>query len=267
VTESSDPRSQHTGQARLDPSSAADSAGVPWEGRTLRPNPFSGDDGHADAALVDALSRVNANQSDPALHSAVVAALAGTRLYAPVLPVDVEHGTDEHGRVHDNKSDMAMVRLAAADGRQATPAFSAISALTAWSADARPVPIEAERLAVAAIDEDAQLVVLDAGTEHTFLLRRPALWAFVQQQPWQPAWADPEVAARLGQLAQQSAWIDSIGLAPGSSHVAVSGPEVLLVITPSSPPAKQQLAELQSAITADPLLVDRIDSLTITLRG
>ena len=34
----------------------ADSAGVPWEGRSFRPNPAAGDDGSADAALADALA-------------------------------------------------------------------------------------------------------------------------------------------------------------------------------------------------------------------
>lgn len=70
------------------------------------------------------------------------------------------------------------------------PGFSGIPPLTAWHSDARPVPIESERLVLRAIEAESQLVVLDPGAESSFLLRRPAMFAFVQSQPWTPSWAD-----------------------------------------------------------------------------
>ncbi|NNV09275.1 SseB family protein, partial [Geobacillus sp. MMMUD3] len=141
-----------------------DSAGQPWEGRNLAPNPFSGDTGEADAPLLAALETAAESPLDPAAHQGVVAALAGVRLYAPIVPIAVDHGVGENGLMVDNSSDMAMVRLQAEDGRECTPGFSAIPPLTAWHPEARPVPIESERLALGAIEADSQLVVLDPGT-------------------------------------------------------------------------------------------------------
>lgn len=244
-----------------------DSAGVPWAGRDLRPNPFSGDTGEADPALAAALRAVSDSPFDPAAHRAVVNALRGTRLYAPVMPTAVEHTTDAAGLVHDNSSEMAMVRLAAEDGRECTPGFSDIPHLTEWGTGARPVPIESERLCMAAIEEGAQLVVLDPGSRAPFLLRRTALWAFVRGHDWTPAWADREVAEAVGALARRFSWIESVALAPGSHTVHVSGPEVALVLTVTGRPCPEDLQEFQQALAGHEVVVDRVDSTRITLRS
>ncbi|WP_349827676.1 SseB family protein [Brevibacterium litoralis] len=244
----------------------ADSAGTAWAGRDLHPNPFSGDTGEAVPVLAAALEVVGANPLDPQAHRGVLEALAGARLYAPVLPTAVEHTTDEAGLVHDNRSDMAMVRLAAEDGRECTPGFSDIPTLTAWGTEARPVPIEAERLCVAAIEEGAQLVVLDPGSDHPFLVRRTALWAFVQGHEWTPAWADATVAEACGAVARRFDWIDAVGLAPGSREVHVRGPEITLVLTVADRPDPDRLAAFQQALAADPVVVEKVDSTRIMLQ-
>ncbi|GAA2102995.1 hypothetical protein GCM10009823_26650 [Brevibacterium salitolerans] len=243
----------------------ADSAGVPWGGRELHSNPFAGDTGEADEGLLTALAAAAASPLQPQLHAGVVRGLAGVRLYAPVLPIVTESSVDERGLMHDNASDMAMVRLQSADGREATPAFTDIPALTAWHPRARPVPIEAERLGAAAVEEGAQLVVLDPGRPHSFLLRRPALWSFLKQEPWQPAWADAEVAGALRAVAAGRDWIAGIGMGPGSQTVHVQGPEVRIEIRVSVRPEKQELEELQAALAAHALLADRVDSLSLGL--
>ena len=243
----------------------ADSAGVPWEGRDLKPNPFSGDTGLAEPQLTAALDAVTAAPFDPAAHRGVLTALRGARVYAPVLPTAVEHTTDERGLVHDNSSEMAMVRLAADDGRECTPCFSDIPALTAWGTAARPVPIEAERLCVAAIEEGAQLVVIDAGSAHPFLLRRTALWAFVQDQPWTPAWADGEVARAAGRIAGQFDWIARVGLAPAGRSVHLAGPELALVLGVDRLPEPGETAALRQALSADAEFVERVDSMVISI--
>lgn len=243
----------------------ADSAGVPWEGRDLKPNPFSGDTGLAEPQLTAALDAVTAAPFDPAAHRGVLTALRGARVYAPVLPTAVEHTTDERGLVHDNSSEMAMVRLAADDGRECTPCFSDIPALTAWGTGARPVPIEAERLCVAAIEEGAQLVVLDPGSTHPFLLRRTALWAFVQDLPWTPAWADGEVARAVGRIAGGFEWIARVGLAPAGRSVHLAGPELALVLTVDRDPDPAELAGLRRALSADEDFVSRVDSMVISI--
>lgn len=242
-----------------------DSAGQPWEGRSLAPNPFSGDTGEADANLLTALEAAAASPLDPRAHEGVVAALAGARLYAPIVPIAVDHGVGENGLMVYNSSDMAMVRLRAEDGRECTPGFSAIPPLTAWHPEARPVPIESERLALGAIEADSQLVVLDPGTDRSFLLRRPALFAFAQGRPWTPAWADPTVAEAAVALAGQFPWLSRISLSPGSARVHVEGPELGIRLGVTGQVPAEEVERFQQALGADPIIVERVDSLALQL--
>ena len=60
----------------------ADSAGVPWEGRSFHANPHSGDDGSADPALLAALRAFRDGSGDQV---AVVDAYRSARLLIPLL--------------------------------------------------------------------------------------------------------------------------------------------------------------------------------------
>lgn len=241
----------------------ADSAGVPWGGRELHATPFAGDTGEADPTLRNALLAVAGEPLDPQRHRAVVEALTDVRLYAPILPSVLTQSVDERGLIHDNSSEMSMVRLRSGDGREATPAFTDIPTLTAWHREARPVPIEAERLGAAAVDEGAQLVVVDPGTPQTFLLRRPALWSFLQKQPWMPAWADAAVAAALRTIATEFAWIRGAGMGPATSAVHAEGPEVRIEVRADRAPTDDDKTAFRHALAADPTVTDRVDSLTL----
>ena len=240
-----------------------DSAGTAWKGRELKPNPFSGDTGEADPRVTAALEAATANPFDPAAHIGVVEALKNSRVYAPILPEALSKSVGEHGLMVDNSSDMAMVRLSSEDGREATPCFTAIPLLTQWGTQARPVPIEAERLGLGAVDEGSQLVIIDPGSAHAFLLRRPALWAFVQGHDWTPSWADREVAQAIGDIAAQFSWIASVGAGPGSQRIVTGGPELAIVLTLDGEP---DFSAFQARLAEHPIIVDRVDSLTITVR-
>lgn len=255
------------GHLMAQPPTTHDSAGTAWSGRELHPNPFSGDTGEADAGLAAALTGAHAAPFDPRAHVDVVAALRGARVYAPVLPTAVEHTTDERGFVHDNKSEMAMVRLASDDGRECVPCFTDIPTLTAWHPGARPVPVEAERLGAAAVEEGAELVVVDPGSDRSFLLRRPALWAFLQRLDWQPSWADAQVAQAIGEAVSGSDWIASVGAGPGSAGLVVAGPELAIELHAGRRPTAVELAALQEALAASPAIAERVDSLTLHLTG
>ena len=56
---------------------------------------------------------------------------------------------------------MAAVMMTGADGRQALLAFSSVATMTAWDADARPVPVWGRQAARAALDEGASAMLLD----------------------------------------------------------------------------------------------------------
>ncbi|MGO2036851.1 MAG: SseB family protein [Brevibacterium sp.] len=247
------------------PGQHSDSAGQSWSGRDLKPNPFSGDTGEADRGLLAALEAVRAEPLEPAAHQGVLAALSGTRLYAPIVPMALDHEVNEQGLMVDNSSEMAMVRLQAEDGRECTPGFSAIPPLTAWHAEARPVPIEAERLVLGAIEADSQLVVLDPGADSSFLLRRPAMFAFVKGEDWTPSWADAEVGRRLATIAESFGWLARLGISPGSHTVNLGGPELGIRLGVESEVPQAEVQRFQEAVAGDEELVAKIDSLAIRL--
>ncbi|WP_166972588.1 SseB family protein [Brevibacterium atlanticum] len=242
-----------------------DSAGQEWAGRNLKPNPFSGDSGLADAELLEAMGEVANAPLDPVAHQKVVTALSGVRLYAPIVPMVVDQEVGDNGLMSDNSSEMAMVRLQADDGRECTPGFSGIPPLTAWHPDARPVPIESERLVLGAIEAESQLVVLDPGAESSFLLRRPAMFAFVQSQPWTPSWADAEVARRVCAIAESFPWLAKLAISPGSSNVHLGGPELGISLGVESEVGQDDVRGFQEAVAGDEELVTKIDSLAIRL--
>jgi hypothetical protein len=188
------PHSEPTGVPREVPShlagNLADSAGQAWEGRSFRPNPASGDDGSADPALWDALTRFRAGESDQAT---VVDALRRARVLVPLVAEKGDEGVGPTGLVVDKTQELSIVTVAAPDGRKVLPAFSCVETMRAWNPLARPIPVAGTRAALAAAGEDTDLVVVDPTSPTEFVVRRPAVWAIAQEQPWVPAWLSPEV--------------------------------------------------------------------------
>nr|WP_199824064.1 SseB family protein [Streptomyces sp. NBRC 109706] len=136
---------------------------------------FADDDGTADPALRAALDRW---VDDPAgARPAVLAALAGTRLLAPVVAVLGETETDEAGLRREKSSEMALLTLRLPDGRRALPVFTAIETLTRWRPEARPVPVTPAQALAAAVQEGAGALVLDVAGPVAFEVAGPALRA------------------------------------------------------------------------------------------
>lgn len=110
---------------------------------------FPDDDGTADSGLLDALGD----------DVSVLAVLSGVRVFVPVLALlgDAPSETDKN-------ADMAAVLMTGADGRTALLVFSSVTTMTAWNADARPVPVIGRDAARAALDEQASAMLLDLGS-------------------------------------------------------------------------------------------------------
>ncbi|NUL43765.1 SseB family protein [Cellulosimicrobium funkei] len=274
----------------------ADSAGLAWEGRDLSgegidgsSNPlhaFDTDDGTADPAWGPVLDRLAAGEAG---EPAVVDVLSRMRVFAAVLPTVAETAHDHggHGDVHqhgDKESDIALVTLKAPDGRTALPVFTNVPALTAWHPQARPVATWMPRACLSAVDEGAELVVVDPAAERTFVVRRPAVWSLAQQQDWTPSYADEVLAGELASVVDLVPGLARIGLAPGSgvaSRTATgavlpgggSGPELRLVAYPDAALAAAQdeaglrllAATLQQVLGEVPSLAEKADSVEISV--
>src|SRR5690606_5460437 len=125
-----------------DPAAGTDTGGTPWQGRTLTGTGFDSDTGEADARLAELLAQ---EAPDPA---ELVAAVASVRLIVPIVAAPGEID-DSSGIPVDATSDMASVTLVAPDGQRALPVFTSAAALVAWDPTARPVPVTAQRAALA----------------------------------------------------------------------------------------------------------------------
>ncbi len=237
-----------------------DSAGTPWSGRTLTDGPFTGDDG-AVAAPVAALLADAERTGEPVDVAALVAALPGARLFVPVTAISA--GTDAQTG-GDLGADMAIPTLRSPDGRDALPVFTSVAALVAWSAKARPVPVEARRAAVSAVQEGQQLLVLDPGVRGpagSVVVPRPALWALAQGEPWTPSPRDPAVAAAVAAAALGVAGVVRARCEPGR------GAELRVVLDVVAGLDAEALAwvtsEVPRLLAADPVVAERVDSLEV----
>lgn len=114
--------------------------------RSLAEPAFPDDDGQVYASLAAALGG----------DAHVLAVLGEVRVFVPVVAL-----LDDVPADGDKEADMAVVMMTGADGRQALLAFSSVATMTAWNADARPVPVWGRQAARAALDEGASAVLLD----------------------------------------------------------------------------------------------------------
>lgn len=261
----------------------ADSAGQPWQGRSLagddgKVHNFEDDDGMADAGYLAAVTALRNGSGDEA---AVIASLATARVFIPIIAQLAEEAEGAGALVSDKQADMALVMLKAADGRNAMPAFTSAKALADWHPDARPVAVYAPRAALSAVSEQAELLVLDPGSEVTFVVRRPALWALAQQRPWVPSYLDGEVAGSIADAAASFPAVRNIGLLPGAGVASATGtgetlpgggagPELQVVLYLEdgldAAAVQELVAGLQAAWSRNVLFGERVDSIEIKLR-
>jgi hypothetical protein len=273
----------HIAAALAGAGGATDSAGQPWAGRSLagddaRIHNFENDDGTASGAYLAAIAALRKGKGDEA---GVVASLATARVFIPIVAQLAEEAEGQDGLQADKQADMALVTLKAPDGRTAMPAFTSAAALSAWHPDARPVAVYAARAALSAVSEGAELLVLDPGSDFTFVVRRPAVWALAQQRQWTPSYRDQELAEEMGRAAAGFPAVRNIELVPGRGVAARAadgtvvagggaGPELQVVLYLQDGLDAEGVQELVSGLQAqwsrNVLFGERVDSIDVKLR-
>ena len=240
------------------------------EGRSLPPTPrFAGDDGSTDPGLAHALAAAEGS----ARLQAVVAALATARVLVPVVSYVEEYEDTTAHQINgvtvevagEKSASAAMVTLATPDGRAAIPVFSGMGALRAWRADARPLPAEGVRAALAAVSDADGLLVLDPGGPVTVPVPRPAVWALAQQRSWVPAAQDPAVAEAIGRVLAAVPGVAGSAVQPGADA------ELQVVLQLPSGLTREQVQQIvQSAgeaLGAEQVVAERVDSLQFQVRS
>ncbi|KRE26310.1 SseB family protein [Agromyces sp. Soil535] len=257
-------------EGRADAASArsADSAGVPWAGRSFEPNPHAADDGRAPERLADAIRRFRAGEAG---QGDVVAEFARSRLLIPLLAELGDGGAEvgAHGLAVDKSQELSIVTVEGPDGRRVLPVFASVEAMSHWNPAARPVPADGVRVALAAADDGTDLVVLDPGSEGEFVVRRPALWAAAQSQPWYPPFDRPEVREAFERSIGTELAVLGVELAAGDPDARLAGPELMVRLTLVDGLTRAELdAVLQRLATrwaADDAIATLVDSLVVRL--
>lgn len=243
-----------------------DSAGQPWAGRSFSENPHSGDTGEADPRLAEALAAFGAGTAGQA---EVVEAFRHARLLIPLVAELGDEGVNDAGKRVDKSQELSIVTVAGPDGRAVLPVFSSVATMSAWNPQARPVPAEGTRVALAAASERTDLVVLDPGSPTEFVVRRPAVWAMAQQGPWMPAAESPEVVAEFEASVASEPDVAAVTLAPGDPSARLTGPEVIvrLALRPGldTDALNALLGRLTARWSESELIAARVDSLEVSL--
>lgn len=262
----------------------ADSAGQSWDGRDLsgEENPlhkFDKDDGSADAGVVQALAELRAGTGDEA---GVHRALSQARIFVAVVAQLGEEAMTEHGFAADKEADMALVKIKAPDGRMALPVFTTVERLQAWHDQARPVAVYAPRAALSAVSEEAQLLVLDPGSDFTFVLRRPGMWTLAKQIDWTPSYLNEQVAKLVEEATAGHQKLRTVKLAPGRGVGSRdqlgapvlgggSGPELNLqfVFAAGTPEdeARQITQSIHGLLAQNPEFAEAVDSIEVSLHS
>lgn len=271
--------------ASLVPGGSADSAGFPWEGRTFdhHGSAFADDDGstpEAYAGAVAALRRAAQGfaQAGPGeqagalhalgeAHATALQEISRIRLLVPLLAEAGDTGLTPEGRIVEKSQELSIVTVAGPDGRTVMPAFSSTEAMRRWNPEARPIPVPAPQLAVAAAQEETDLIIVDPGSaDQEFGVRRPSLRAMALGERRLPAWADPAVRAAFISVSSDSG-LEALALLPGDPEGRLLQAEVdvhLLLAPGTDGPGLQALfARLQQRWAASETIAEHVDSMRV----
>lgn len=251
------------------PHNTADSAGAPWEGRSFEAqnDVFANDAGDTPPELANVLANFRAGT---AAQAEVLAVFAATRVLIPLLTVAGDVGETADGRTVDKTQELSIVTVQAPDGRKVLPVFSSVAAMNRWNPEARPVPNFGRNVAVAALDDGNDLVILDPTSPETeFGIRRPALWAMVQDAPYKPCWLDDAVTAEFTTSIAAEPHVRAISLASGDTDARLLQPELQVTLTLEPGLSQAALAEvverLQARWGASTSIAERVDSMMLRL--
>lgn len=246
-------------------SRGADSAGQPWQGRHFEPNTNADDDGSAPEAFLSARAAFRAGELGLA---GLVDVVRTCRFLIPLVAVAGETALTAEGRTVDKSQELSIITVAGPDGRPILPVFSSVAAMSRWRPDARPVPADAVRVALAAASERTDRVVIDPRSDgDEIVLPRPAVWAIAQGAPWVPAVDDAEVLEAIARPAAQHPQIWAVTLVAGDPHARGGAPEVIvrLAVHPGldAESLRSIMSDLSAAWAQDATVAERIDSLSV----
>ena len=248
-------------------SQAADSAGISFSGREFRPHPFDGDDGSTPPALAQALSLWRENHNGEAM-TAVIEALRTSRVLVPLLAEAGDLGYTPEGKKVEKTQELSIVTVEGPDGLPVALMFSDVAALTTWRSDARPVPVEATKVAAWVLDDQMARAVLNAGWEDECVIRRGGIVSLLSAEPYNPPVDDPVVERDIA-LAFEGQHDVSFLLRSGWELMGGNGPD--LIVEVALPPGlsagelRERQGQWASVWAASPVLNRFVDGIRLKI--
>jgi hypothetical protein len=219
-----------------------DSAGVPWAGRSFDINPYSGDNGEADPNLIETLAKFRSGKAGA---EEVLTALGQARLLIPLIANLGASEEGVHGLEVDKSADLSIVTVLTPDNQKALPVFSSVAAMNHWNPEARPVPNDGRKVALAAASEGNTRLVLDPMSASEFVVRRPGIAAIAQDLPWIVPANNPEVVEFVNGVLVEVGQVESFTLVEGDPTCKLVGQELLVVLYLEPGLSKMQLKTLE----------------------
>lgn len=180
-----------------------------------------------------------------------------------------DSATTPHGLTIDKSQELSIITVAGPDGRKVLPVFSSAAAMASWNPQARPVPSDAIRVALAAAQENTDLVVVDPTAATEYVIRRPALWAIAQSTGWTPSYASRQVAQAFTESIATELSVLGVELGAGDPDARLAGPELVvrleLVDGLTRTELDATLARLATRWSASDVIATGVDSLRVQL--
>jgi hypothetical protein len=142
----------------------------------------------------------------------------------------------------EKASNMAMPTLIGLDGRRAIPVFTCMASMRAWQADARPVPVPANRVWQAATAEGCAVMVDVAGPV-PIAVEGARLDALARGESAPAPCSDADVHEVVADVLAAQAAIAGFELRPGGADH-----DLVIALTMSGEQAGHDVAELASGI-------------------
>jgi hypothetical protein len=142
--------------------------------------------------------------------------------------------------------------------------------MKSWHAEARPIPIEAQRVALAAASEQTDRLVVNPGTE-SVMLRRPVVWSMAQGIPYVAPWESAAFATETTTLLDGIENLVDVGICPGDPRATGEGPDVTLFLGLANDLNAEQVRALinvvQARVSDNSLFASDVDALALTLNN
>ncbi|PDQ34250.1 MAG: hypothetical protein B5766_12475 [Candidatus Lumbricidophila eiseniae] len=247
---------------------ATDSAGTPWAGRRFLSNPHTNDDGRMPEPLRAVLAQFHRGEVD---QDEVVREFARSRLLVPLLTELGDGGAvvGAHGLAIDKSQELSIVTVTGPEGRRALPTFSSVESMARWNRNARPVPSDGVRVALAAASDGTELVVLDPRSDTEFVVRRPALWAIGQSREWQVPWRSELVRSAFERSIERELAVLAVSLMPGDPQARLQAPELIARLQLIAGLTRGELDAVTERLArrwaTDDAIAEGVDSLAVQL--